>query len=283
MKQLLAIILAVALLGTTAAGAFAAKSPSATGTEETQTAGNSTVVTVDDGDVADGKLDLAGDVTAEAGDTVTFDGLPEGAVTAVTLTLANPTPTTVLKDAATGAVVLGKLNADGTYTVIVNGDCQLKVADNAPAFSDGPFADWADEAINRIAALALMIGYPDGDFNPEGTLTGAQVVTALSRLNACLGGKELVTTGDKWYEEPLAWAAEAGLTDGSDPFVPFTRQQLIDILAKFAGIDGDATEWVVSAGLFVGDETGDLMAADNLTRAQFAVVLARYIDKIILG
>jgi len=284
MKRLLAIILAVALLGTMAISAFAADaSPAATATEDTQTAGNDIVVTVDEADIEDGALDLADEVTAEEGDTITLTGLPDEKTTEVTVSIPEATKTTVLRDKETGKVVLGKTNENGTYTALVDGDCQLDVEDNAPAYTDMPTEAWAADSIDRIAALEILIGYGDGTFDPEGTLTGAQVVTALSRLNALLGGDELDTTGADWYVAPLAWATEAGLTDGSDPFVPFTRQQLIDILAKFAGVEGDATEWATTNGLFVGDETGDLMAEDNLTRAQFAAVITRYIDIIIFG
>ena len=282
MRKLLAIILAVALLSTMAVSAFAVDSPTATGTEETQTAGTNIVVTVEDGAVEEGKLDLTDEVAAEKGDTLTFSGLESDTPTKVSFTLENPAPTIVLRDTKTGEIVLGKLDGN-TYTAIVNGDCQLEVVDNTHEYTDGPFADWAKEGITMTSVLELLVGYPNGKFNPDGTLTGAQVITALARLNAKLGGKKLVTTGEKWYEAPIAWAKEAGLTDGSDLFVPFARQQLIDVLAKFAGIEDDSTEWVVAAGLFVGNENGDLMPENNLTRAQFATVLYRYVNKIIFG
>jgi len=281
MKRILASVLAIVLVSSMAVSSFAAivYSPLGIRTDETQGTEFDVVVTPDEEELED--QTVAPDeeeVVLDVGDTVTVTGLPSGTSTKLVFSTTADNGT-VLVDKTTGKPVLSYVE-DGKIVAVVNGDSQLEVVDNAPAYTDMPSEEWASEAIAAVSALDLFIGYPDGYFHPERTLTAAHVYTTLSRV----AGLDLVTTGDNWADAPIAWAESLGLTAGvEDPFAPVTRQQLIDILAKFAGVEGDATEWVVAAGLFLGDGTGNLMAEDNLLRAQFAAVIYRYIKNIVIG
>lgn len=290
MKKILASVLAIVLLGSMAVSSFAAViynnvpkgdviSPKGTiAFEDAQGTEYDVVITPDEEDLEDNTVaPKEEEITVAAGDTITVTGLPSDEPTKLVFATEEGNGT-VLVDTTTGKPVPSYV-ADGKLVGVVTGDSQLKVVDNATDFTDLTGEEWADDAITAVTALGLMVGYEDGLFHPERTLTAAQVFTTLSRL----AGSDLVTTGDNWDAAPMAWAEALGLTDGLNADTTVTRQQLIDILAKFAGVTGDATEWVVANGLFVGDGTGNLMAEDNLTRAQFSAVITRYIDIIIFG
>lgn len=290
MKKILASVLAIVLAGSMAVSSFAAViynnvpegeviSPKATLVfDDVQGTEYDVVITPDEEDLEDNTVaPKEEEITVAAGDTITVTGLPADEPTKLVFATEEGKGT-VLVDKTTGKPVPSYVE-DGKLVAVVTGDSQLEVVDNATDFSDLPGEEWADDAITAVTALGLMVGYEDGLFHPERTLTAAQVFTSLSRL----AGADLVTTGENWDAAPMAWAAALGLTDGLEADTTVTRQQLIDILAKFAGVEGNANEWVVEAGLFVGDGTGNLMADDNLTRAQFAAVLYRYIKNIVIG
>ena len=134
---------------------------------------------------------------------------------------------------------------------------------------------WGKDEITKAVLLGLMIGYPDGKFHPEDNMTVAMVYTVLARMAEA----DIETTGDNWIANVTAWAEAAGIADGSDPTSDATRAQMISFLLAFAGVEGNATEWAVASGILFGDENGDLNLEDNLTRAQFAAMLVRYLAK----
>jgi hypothetical protein len=132
---------------------------------------------------------------------------------------------------------------------------------------------WGKDEITKAVLLGLMIGYPDGKFHPEDNMTVAMIYTVLARI----AGAEIETTGDNWIDNVAAWAEEAGIADGSDPTSDATRAQMVAFLAAAAEVEGDAADWAVESGILQGDENGELNLEDNLTRAQFAAILVRYL------
>ena len=132
---------------------------------------------------------------------------------------------------------------------------------------------WALADICKAVAKRLMVGYTDGKFHPEDNLTVAMVYTVLARI----ADADIDTLGDNWIENATAWAEAEGIADGSDPKSDVTRAQMVAFLAAAAKAEGDPTEWAVENGILIGDENGDLMLDSNLTRAQFATILVRYL------
>ena len=132
---------------------------------------------------------------------------------------------------------------------------------------------WGKDEIIQAVLLGLMVGYPDGMFHPEDNMTVAMIYTVLARI----AGAAIETTGDKWIENAAAWAADNGIADGSEPTGDATRAQMVAFMAAASGVEGDAEEWAVANGILQGFEDGEYKLEDNLTRAQFATFLVRYL------
>ena len=96
-------------------------------------------------------------------------------------------------------------------------------------------------------------------------------------------------------EEARQWAVSTGLSDGSNPMTEVTRQQMVTFLWRLSGsrdtqntLDqyNDFTEiapyatkamgWAVERGLLKGTTPYTLTPNGAVTRAQAAVILARY-------
>ena len=83
--------------------------------------------------------------------------------------------------------------------------------------------------------------------------------------------------GSPWYKPGMDWAVTRGISDGSAPGAPITREQLAAMLWRYAGnpvsqgsLDGftdagqvgayaaEALRWAVGAGLITGTDAGAL-------------------------
>jgi len=64
-------------------------------------------------------------------------------------------------------------------------------ADTPPAYADaGAISPWALDAVSRATALGLMLGLPDGGFNPRGAASRAEAAETLHRLVAVLAPQD---------------------------------------------------------------------------------------------
>ena len=91
-------------------------------------------------------------------------------------------------------------------------------------------------------AKGLMGGVSATTFDPEGTLTRAQLVTVLYRIEGEpeVDGKHQfkdVPSG-KWYSDAICWAAQNGIVNGVSetefaPEDPVTREQIAAILYRY--------------------------------------------------
>ncbi len=116
-------------------------------------------------------------------------------------------------------------------------------------YTDIPPGKWYSDAVNWANAAGIVNGYPDGTFQPSGTLTREQLAVILYRYTAnylCL------TT-------PL---------DGDLSQFPDAD--------KAHGYAADGLSWAVGIGLIKGRDTGLLDPLGNATRAEIATVLQRY-------
>ena len=127
----------------------------------------------------------------------------------------------------------------------------------APAVSAKDFKDTKgnthEKAIDALSDAGVISGYPDGTFQPNKTLTRSDVVKLM--------GKWLVSEG---YEIPKDYKTKPRFTDLSS--------NSNDELLQSAAI-------VKDNGVFNGNN-GRLLAADNITRENMAVVLVRAFDKV---
>lgn len=182
----------------------------------------------------------------------------------------------------------GKVSVEATFQPIgqATNDTQMPNA----GFSDIPNNYWAEDAINWARSNGYMNGITDSTFNPEGTITRQQLCMILSRLNG---------QSPSSMAEARIWAMNSGLTDGTKPGAPMTRQQMVTFLYRFCRMmnypitgSGDLTTfpdyasasnyarealaWAVGNGIIAGTKAGMLNPGSTATRAQFAVVLQRF-------
>ena len=154
-----------------------------------------------------------------------------------------------------------------------------------------PVNHWAMESIDYVTSRGLFNGKSEDTFAPEEATTRAQLMTVLARLDGA------DTTGAA-LEKGMAWAVANGISDGSNPNAPITRQQLAAMLYRYAGspaVEGtlnfpdagsvsdyakDAMLWVTQNGIINGKTDGRLDPTGLATRAQVATMIARYCAKL---
>ena len=243
--------------------------------------------------------------TLEDGTKVTTVTKPDGTVTK---TAEKPdgskSETVTTKD---GAATITVTDKDGEELAKV----ELPATIPAPEtrFDDVPEGHWADKAIHNAAALELVKGVGNNKFDMVAPMSRGQLATVLHRLSQGKTDYE-VTFQDvaqgKFYTEGVAWAAKAGVVTGytEDIFAPedvITREQLAVMLARYAKLigmdtkadakaldqfaDGENTgswavngvAWCVNKGILQGKGGNVLDPTTNVTRAEVAVMLDRFI------
>ncbi|MEK4078963.1 S-layer homology domain-containing protein [Solibacillus sp. FSL K6-1126] len=110
-----------------------------------------------------------------------------------------------------------------------------------------------EEAINALVDAKVISGYPDGTFKPNKTLTRSDVVKLL--------GKYLVSQGHSIPTDAVSNPRFSDLTSKSN-------KELLEYAAV-----------VADAGVFAGSN-GKLLAGDQITRENMAIVLVRMINTL---
>lgn len=142
-----------------------------------------------------------------------------------------------------------------------------------------------------VTDKGLFQGVSETSFAPAQPMSRAMLMTVLARAD----GQD-TEGGATWYEKGMNWAAENGITDGSDPHGNITREQLVTMLYRYAGSprsDGNldafgdrdkvsswaraAMEWAVSQGIIQGKAGVGLDPKGGATRAEVATVLQRFL------
>ena len=174
------------------------------------------------------------------------------------------------------------------------------------AFTDVEENVWYHEGIDFMVRNGYMNGVAADTFDVEGSLTRAQLVTILYRIAGEPETSAAIPFADvadgQWYTKAIVWAAENGIVKGVTettfaPDDPITREQIAVILYRYAheentedgkltsfpdakdisGYALEAMNWAVARGLINGSD-GKLLPQDTATRAQIAVILARYLN-----
>ena len=154
-----------------------------------------------------------------------------------------------------------------------------------------PVNHWAMDSSDYVTSRGLFNGKTEDTFAPEEATTRAQLMTVLARLDGA------DTTGAA-LEKGMAWAVANGISDGSNPNAPITRQQLAAMLYRYAGspaVEGTlnfpdagsvsdyakgAMLWATQNGIINGKTDGRLDPTGLATRAQVATMIARYCAKL---
>ena len=177
----------------------------------------------------------------------------------------------------------------------------------AAAYKDLDRTDWYHEEVEFALANGLMNGVGNDNFDPNGNLTRAMLVTVLYRYEGAPSVEGLENPfkdvpANEWYTDAVIWAAANDIVNGTgdgefSPEDDITREQVATIfhrynkapegkgdLSAFPDADTvsayavDAMKWAVGEGIINGSD-GKLDPLGNATRAQIAAIFYRYITK----
>ena len=169
---------------------------------------------------------------------------------------------------------------------------------------------WAESSIERWSGYGIIQG-SNGQFDPNGQLTCAQLATILAKLLKLPAAKDAGftdNTADAWYYDAINRCAAAGILNGNGdgtvtPEAPITRERAMVMLARALGIEPirkpDLTKYtdaaqvsayaqgyvaaLIEAGIVGGVTADELAPQDNINRASTVTILDRaigtYADK----
>ena len=169
---------------------------------------------------------------------------------------------------------------------------------------------WAESSIERWSAYGIIQG-SNGQFDPNGQLTCAQLATILAKLLKLPAAKDAGftdNTADAWYYDAINRCAAAGILNGNGdgtvtPEAPISRERAMVMLARALGIEPirkpDLTKYtdaaqvsayaqgylaaMIKAGIVGGVGDNRLAPQDNINRASTVTILDRaigvYADK----
>ena len=163
---------------------------------------------------------------------------------------------------------------------------------------------WAESSIERWSAYGIIQG-SNGQFDPNGQLTCAQLATILAKLLKLPAAKDAGftdNTADAWYYDAINRCAAAGILNGNGdgtvtPEAPITRERAMVMLARALGIEPlrkpDLTKYtdaaqvsayaqgyvaaLIEAGIVGGVTADELAPQANITRAATVTILDRAI------
>ena len=162
-------------------------------------------------------------------------------------------------------------------------------------FTDVKSTDWFYSDVEYAYETGLMTGTSGTAFSPEAPVTRGMVMTILAR-------REGIRTDryTPWYAAGCEWAKANGISDGTNPEAPVTREQLAAMLYRYAALKGrdltagentnilsytdafdisdyayPALQWACGEAILTGSN-GALNPQGIATRAHLAAILHRY-------
>ena len=159
-------------------------------------------------------------------------------------------------------------------------------------FTDVTSTDWFYNDVKYAYENGLMTGTSGTAFSPGAPVTRGMVMTILAR-------REGIRTDryTPWYAAGCEWAKANGISDGSNPEAPVTREQLAAMLYRYAALKGrdltagenlnftdasdvsayalSALQWATGEKILTGSN-GALNPQAPATRAHLAAILHRY-------
>ena len=212
----------------------------------------------------------------------------------VDIPVVNPNPgiVAVLVSGGKETILKYAVPAGDAISVSLTDGAVVKLKDNRKEFSDTR-SHWAAESIDFVTARELFSGKTSAAFAPDSTMTRGMLMTVLARLD----GTD-TSGGSTAYAKGIAWAAAQGISDGRNPDVWITREQIAAMLYRYAGEPGgggtlpfsdassisgyarEAVSWAVERGILTGYQNGSLAPQRTATRAQVAAMITRYICQV---
>lgn len=180
-------------------------------------------------------------------------------------------------------------------------------------FTDVDSDDWYADAVSYVLEKGIMNGVDADKFQPEATLTRGMFATILHRVEETPAVDGEISFSDildgEWYADAVAWANANGIVKGisETEFAPnnnITREQIATIIyryCQFKGIDVttgevilanyddfgavsdyavEAIKYAVGSGLMKGRTDRTLNPRENVTRAEAATLIMRFVEMI---
>lgn len=207
----------------------------------------------------------------------------------VTIPMEDVTYGTVAMNAKTGEILKLCAPVSDGLEVEVNSTVSLILFDNSKIFTDIS-GHWGEKYIDFCSAHNLFAGTSDTTFEPDISMTRGMMMTVIARFN----GVD-VSGGSVWYERGMNWAKAMGVSDGTNPEMNITREQVVAMLYRYSGSPDatkslsafsdaqkvsswatDAMKWAVENGIIHGTGNGTLIPRGNATRAQIATIMTQY-------
>lgn len=179
-----------------------------------------------------------------------------------------------------------------------------------PSFVDVAEKDWFFADVCAVFAAGIMKGSDEAHFKPDALLNRGMMAQVLYNLEkdpvAAAANPFADVTDGNYYLEAVTWGAEQGVLKGYDNGLyggedQVTREQMVLMLYRYSekkGLDmtaeanalaefadgaaisqwaAEAVRWAVSKGLIQGRNGGALEPGAEMTRAEVAAILARYV------
>ncbi len=208
------------------------------------------------------------------------------------------------------SIILAALMTVGTFSLAVS----AKKTESALPFSDVKESKWFYPAVKTVYDAGFMEGKSGKKFEPDATMTRAELVTLLSRLAGAdvSGYGSAVNFKDmkkkSWFTDAVGWAVKSSLVNGYEdntfrPNDPILRQELASLLIRFFEYVGlemrdapeitafsdissvpkwarDNVEALRRTGLIKGDDAGRFNPKNTASRAEVATITMRMLDDL---
>ena len=201
-----------------------------------------------------------------------------------------------------GIVPVSAAAADGTGRL---GNFSKKNVWSDSLFRDAAETDWFYANVRSVYEYGLMIGKGDRIFDPDGSVTVAEILTVAARLHAIYhAGSDAFAPTDPWYAGYAAYCLENGVVASlpEELDAPASRGLIAAVLAaalpeeELEAINavadgaipdvseddpfGPAVYRLYRAGVLIGnDEKGTFSPYSDVKRCEAAAAVTRMIDK----
>ena len=266
--------------------------------EENATEANASKSSGGGGGVAESATTADPSSTGEPNATADPSSTAEPAATADPSATAEPT--------ATEKPAENKEKADEKPVVVMKRPFTL-----VKSYDTNPFDDcqsgWFVNYVSFAYANKIIVGYSNNAFDPFGKITGSQLAVMLYRIST--GRTDIVTEGDGWSDEAIAWVKANKIMsdfadDDFDTDTYLTREEIICSFyrayklynkAEEGGkIDNEkfpdagdisefalpAMEWAVASKIITGKSDKWIDPTSNVTRAEASAIFKRYLENL---
>lgn len=172
---------------------------------------------------------------------------------------------------------------------------------NEPAsFTDVEANRWFKSYVDKVTAAGLMSGMGDGKFEPQANLAVSQALVLAYQIDSKATGKTLPEASGAWYMPYYQYCLDNGIITADqvkssdltrmatrfemvsilDKAVPEKRMEAVKTVTAIPDLKEDAAygdivyKWY-RAGIVSGDAEGRFNGANNITRAEVAVILCQ--------